>query len=112
MSCLHKPTETAFGSVCFDEYCRLVDGSDNRGRPCITPVDLDLTLDDLINRFPSTESFLIHAFIYMVSRMFNVANSLHHTHLPTVICWQMVGFDYTLCAGNCTTFESHVNCRQ
>ena len=29
---------------------------------------------------------------------------LHHdTHLPTLICWQMIGFDNTLCVGNCTT---------
>ena len=31
--------------------------------------------------------------------------ALHHdTHLPTLICWQMIGFDNTLCVGNCTTF--------
>ena len=31
--------------------------------------------------------------------------SLHHdTYLPTLICWQMIGFDNTLCVGNCTTF--------
>ena len=30
--------------------------------------------------------------------------ALHHDiHLPTVICWQKIGFNYTLCVGNCIT---------
>jgi hypothetical protein len=38
-----------------------------------------------------------------------MGGTLHHdTHLPTLICWQMVGFDNTLCVGNCTIFlKSH-----
>ena len=31
--------------------------------------------------------------------------ALHHdTHLPTLICWQKVGFSYTLCVGNSMSF--------
>jgi len=37
-------------------------------------------------------------------RRFDKPDTLHHdTHLPTLICWQMIGFDNTLCVGNCTT---------
>jgi len=31
--------------------------------------------------------------------------SLHNdTHLPTIMCWQKLGFDYPLCVGKCISF--------
>ena len=38
---------------------------------------------------------------------------LHHDPpFPTIMCRQIIGFDNTVCVGNCIPFYSHLNCRQ